>query len=330
MWGVGAPHRFCPGQVPNTRHYSDVAVRTTFTFACETWAMAETVVAAGAVTWRRNAGHTELLMIHRPKYDDWTFPKGKLDRGEHLPQAAVREVEEETGALVRLGPPLVTHDYPMRNDSRSKRVHYWTARALEDVDVATFTPNHEVDEIRWVRVRDADGILTYDRDRDVLASFRALRKRNRKTRTLVVLRHAQARSRSRWRGPDTERTLTQAGERQAVRLAPTLAAYGVRNVVSSDTQRCIATVTPYADGIGADIVLEPRLGEEGAQRKRVRKATYDLLDARAPTVAVTHRPVLPFVTDTLGLEVVEPLDPGDMLVVHHRGSEVVATERHLG
>lgn len=291
--------------------------------------MPETVEAAGAVTWRRTDGRTEVLLIHRPRYDDWTFPKGKLDRGESTVHAAVREVEEETGLQVRLGVPLLTHEYPMRGDTGVKRVHYWSARPRSDGDVSAYVANHEVDGVHWVRLRDADGMLTYDRDRDVLAAFRtAKRRKQHKTRTLVVLRHAAARSRSRWKGPDTARTLTKMGDRQAARLVRTLGAYGIVDVVSSDAQRCISTVAPYADAIGADIVLEPRLAEEGARRKRVRKATHELLDERVPVVAATHRPVLPYVTDALGLDLDEPLSPGEMLVVHHRHGEIAATERH--
>ncbi|UPK75767.1 NUDIX domain-containing protein [Nocardioidaceae bacterium SCSIO 66511] len=290
--------------------------------------VAQTVEAAGAVTWRRADGHTEVLLIHRPKYDDWSFPKGKLDRGERAVHASVREVEEETGVRVRLGMPLVTHEYEMRTNG-TKRVHYWTARPIGADDVSAYAPNHEVDGVRWVRLRDASALLTYERDRDVLDAFRTLKRRKlHKTRTLVVLRHADARSRSRWKGPDTERTLTKAGDRQAVRLAATLQAYGLSDIVSSDAARCIATVTPYADAVAADIVLDPRLAEEGARPKRVRKATYDLLDNRSPVVAATHRPVLPYVADALGLEIDPPLATGEMLVVHHRNGEIAATERH--
>lgn len=293
--------------------------------------MAQTVIAAGAVTWRRNSGHTELLLIHRPKYGDWTFPKGKVDPGERLPHTAVREVKEETGIPVRLGVPLLTHDYPMRDEDQTKRVHYWIARACGDDHVEAYAPNHEVDDVRWVRSRDAAGLLTYDRDRDVLATFRTSRKRKQhKTRTLVLLRHAHARARSRWRGADSARTLTREGGRQSVRLMSTLSAYGVRKVVSSDAERCVTTVMPYADSIDAEIALESRLAEDGAKRKRVRKATYDLLDLRAPAVAVTHRPVLPYVLDTIGLDGVDPLAPAEMLVVHHRDGDIVATERYPG
>lgn len=286
-----------------------------------------TVLAAGTLTWRRHDGHTELLVIHRARYDDWTFPKGKLDPGEQLPQTAVRETEEETGVRVRLGAPLATHEYPVRGST--KRVRYWLARPTGGQDVEAYVPNDEVDAVDWVRVRDAAGLLTYARDRDVLETFRGLRERGRqRTRSLLLLRHAAARSRAHWSGPDAERTLTRAGERQATTLVATLAAYGVRRIVSSDTERCRATVLPYADRIDADVVLESRLSEDGARPKRVRHATYDLLDTRAPVVGVTHRPVLPHVFDALGLNGVEPLDPADLLVVHHYDGDIVATERY--
>ena len=290
--------------------------------------MADTVLAAGAVAWRRSGDHVELLMIHRPRYDDWTFPKGKVDRGERLPQTAVREVEEETGIRVRLGVPLVTHEYKVRDKDQMKRASYWSAQVTGHDDTTAYEPNHEVDEVRWVRDPDASSLLTYERDRELLAAFHAVRSAGKhRTRTLLILRHAEALSRSHWRGPDTERTLTTAGDRQAARIAPVLGAYGVRTIVSSDAERCVATVTPYADAIGTDIVLEPRLSEEHAEAHQVRKATYDLLDSRAPAVAATHRPVLPYVTDALGLDDVEPLAPGEMIVVHHTGRVVVETER---
>src|SRR5699024_1895902 len=108
----GAVHTVLVRDKPRaTRTIPTSSFRALFAHGCETVIMADTVLAAGAVAWRRSGDHVELLMIHRPRYDDWTFPKGKVDRGERLPQTAVREVEEETGIRVRLGVPLVTHEY---------------------------------------------------------------------------------------------------------------------------------------------------------------------------------------------------------------------------
>ena len=147
------------------------------------------VRAAGAVVTRKGG---EVLLVHRPKYDDWSFPKGKLDRGEHVVTAAVREVAEETGLDVRLGPALSRQRYRMSN-GRWKAVDYWTARVAGSDDVSRYRPNDEIDAVEWVDWKDAQQRLTYPYDRDTLAEARPLRRR---TRALVVLRHAEARSRN--------------------------------------------------------------------------------------------------------------------------------------
>ena len=128
-----------------------------------------TVHAAGGVVWRRTpAGDTEVLVVHRPKYDDWTLPKGKLTSGETSEEGAVREVREETGLVVALGRELAHTSY-VDGEGRPKVVRYW---AMEPVG-GEFAPNHEVDETRWVLVGDAPDLLSYDRDRTVLASLGA-------------------------------------------------------------------------------------------------------------------------------------------------------------
>jgi 8-oxo-dGTP diphosphatase len=127
-----------------------------------------TVEAAGGLVWRRgDGGGVEVLVVHRPKYDDWTLPKGKLDRGETHKEAAAREVLEETGFQTRLGAELATTRYRDRH-GRPKRVRYW---AME-VDGGEFAPNREVDEVRWVDVATAATVLSYPRDSRVLESLR--------------------------------------------------------------------------------------------------------------------------------------------------------------
>ncbi len=147
------------------------------------------ILAAGVVVFRPGR---EVLLVHRPKYDDWSFPKGKLDRGEHPVAAAVREVAEETGVHVRLGPPLPSQRYPVAR--RMKTVHYWTGRVVGDDDVSGYRPNDEIDGVAWVPFDEAMVRLTYEHDRTTLAAALKVR---RKTRAVVVLRHGQARSR-RW------------------------------------------------------------------------------------------------------------------------------------
>jgi 8-oxo-dGTP diphosphatase len=130
--------------------------------------MQELVRAAGGVVWRLVGEEVEVLLVHRPKYDDWTFPKGKLDPGETDEQCAVREVEEETGFRCTLGHELAGTSYIDRK-GRPKAVRYWEMT----VAGGAFTPGDEVDEIRWLRLAEADGLLSYDRDRVLLASFAA-------------------------------------------------------------------------------------------------------------------------------------------------------------
>ncbi|WP_377320816.1 NUDIX domain-containing protein [Pimelobacter simplex] len=284
------------------------------------------ILAAGVVAFRPGR---EVLLVHRPKYDDWSFPKGKLDRGEHATAAAVREVAEETGVHVRLGPPLPTQRYPVAR--RMKTVHYWTGRVVGDDDVSAYRPNDEIDQVAWVPVADAPERLTYDRDRETLAD--ALRVR-RKTHAVVVLRHARARSRSAWRGPDAGRTLLKVGEAEADRLVPLLAAYGVTRVLTSTSTRCVQTVRPYAETAGYPFDLRPRLTEENAAPRPVAKIVHELLDGDGATaenaVLCTHRPVLPLVYDAAGVELApdDGLAPAEMLVLHVRKGRIVAVERH--
>ena len=127
----------------------------------------QTVRAAGGVVWRRDAaGAREVLVVHRPQYDDWTLPKGKLLSGERDEQAALREVEEETGLRCELGPELPSSTYHDRR-GRRKVVRYWAMRPLE----GDFQPHDEVDEIRWLPPAGAADALTHERDRAVLAAL---------------------------------------------------------------------------------------------------------------------------------------------------------------
>ena len=129
------------------------------------------VQAAGGVVWRRSPdGAVEVLLIHRPKYDDWSFPKGKLAPGEDHQRAALREVGEETGLECRAGRELDSSEY-IDPQGRPKVVRYWAMEAVH----GEFRPNREVDEARWVRVTDAPALLTYPRDEAVLASLDAER-----------------------------------------------------------------------------------------------------------------------------------------------------------
>jgi 8-oxo-(d)GTP phosphatase len=265
-----------------------------------------------------------VLLIHRPRYDDWSFPKGKLDPGEHVAAAAVREVAEETGLRVRLGPPLAEQQYPLKDGNR-KVVSYWVGRAVGDDDVSGYAPNNEVDAVEWVAYDKALDRLTHDHDRDTLREAGEVRRR---THPVVILRHSQARSRKAWRKDDRLRPLLRAGQRQAEKLVPVLAAYDATRIVSSSSTRCVETVAPYVDATGRKPELVDGLSEEDATRKSVAGVVEELVAGDEGAVLCTHRPVLPQVFDALGVKDPE-LDLGEMLVVHVRKGEVVAAERHL-
>lgn len=130
--------------------------------------MAEIVRAAGGVVWRRapDTGEIEVVLVHRPSYDDWSLPKGKNEAGEPDEQAALREVDEETGLRCRLGPELKSVAYPDR--SREKRVRYW---AMTVESATPRQPDDEVDATRWLSVGEAEALLTYEEDRTVLGSL---------------------------------------------------------------------------------------------------------------------------------------------------------------
>ncbi|MFD7136946.1 NUDIX hydrolase [Streptomyces sp. NPDC059894] len=125
------------------------------------------VQAAGCVLWRRSpvGGGLEICLVHRPKYDDWSHPKGKLKRGEEAAAAAVREVAEETGCTARLGARLPTLRYLAQG--RPKEVHYWAAEAVS----GTFTPNDEVDRVLWLPPTAAGSRLTQPRDRTLVPAL---------------------------------------------------------------------------------------------------------------------------------------------------------------
>lgn len=214
--------------------------------------------AAGAVLWRDAGGGTEIAVIHRPRYDDWSLPKGKLDRGETVAAAAVREIREETGISAVLGRRLGTvhYDVPTKDGGTApKQVDYFTARPAADHG---FTPGAEVDELRWLPVDAAPELLTYHWDHDIVAEFRA---QPTAARTLLLVRHAKAGNRSAWSGDDRLRPLTDSGKAQAAALRTLLPLFGPDRVHAVPLVRCEDTVRGVADDLGVPVHPEPQLSE---------------------------------------------------------------------
>ncbi|QXJ22764.1 NUDIX hydrolase [Actinomadura graeca] len=285
--------------------------------------MADTIHAAGAVLWRDGP---EVGLIHRPRYDDWSFPKGKVDKGEHVLRAAVREIEEETGLVARLGRRLSTSGYQV--GGRDKRVDYWSARPVAE---AGFAPNDEVDRLVWLPAGEAGARLTYERDAELLQEF--LRGPLR-TWPLVILRHAEAGEKRQWREPDELRPLDERGRSEASALAGLLHSYGPARLISSATARCLETVLPYARLLRSPVVTDAAftLGETGADRAMER--ALDLVADGTPTVVCTHGEVVSDLVTGLCKEMGEtvPDDPGlrkgEFWVAHMDTSAVAALERH--
>jgi len=220
-----------------------------------------TIRAAGGVVWRRaetgpDGGGVEVVLVHRPRYDDWSLPKGKLGPGEAEVEGAVREVLEETGYHVRVGRPLgeTRYDKVVGKVARPKVVRWWAMQATS----GAFTPTREVDGLRWSPLSEAEELLTRDTDRELLRRFA---QGPAPTRTVLLVRHGSAGSRSKWAGEDRARPLDECGQAQADELVRLLARFDVGSLISADVARCVDTVAPFADAIGLPVQEEPLLSE---------------------------------------------------------------------
>jgi 8-oxo-dGTP pyrophosphatase MutT (NUDIX family) len=212
------------------------------------------IKAAGAVLWREADGDVEIAVVHRQRYDDWSLPKGKLDRGETIPACAAREVLEETGYSCVLGRFLRQVSYTVRGDA--KTVDYYAAEAVS----GSFEANDEVDVLRWMSIAEASSLLTYSHDREVLAEFGRL---PADLLLVLLVRHAKAGKRSEWDGDDDLRPLSSAGWKQAKALQSLLPLWAPARVHSAPRVRCVDTVRGVAEDLAVELSEEARLSEEG-------------------------------------------------------------------
>jgi 8-oxo-dGTP diphosphatase len=246
------------------------------------------VLAAGAVLWRHNDDLSvpEVAIIHRPRYDDWSLPKGKVDPGETEPVTAVREVREETGYTSVLGRRLAAVSYPV--EQGVKKVRYWAARGRD----GEFNPNSEVDELKWLPVAEAMKQLEYPHDRKVLRRFA---KQPADTKTVLIVRHGTAGSKSRYKGDDRKRPLDKHGRAQAESLVGVLLAFGADRLYAADRVRCHQTLEPLAEELGTTIATEPLLTEEAYadNRKAARHRFLEIAAAGGTPVICTQGKVIP-------------------------------------
>lgn len=313
----------------------------------------DAVLAAGALVWREREGQLEVLAVHRPRYNDWSWPKGKLDPGETLPACAVREVAEETRVTINLGVPLPTLRYPIAG-GKMKVVRYWAAQettpdspsasAREPVKAAS---KHEIDESAWLTVSEARERITFHDDLRPLERLIEEHEAGRlNTRVFIVARHARAQRRKAWQGADVRRPLTKGGRVRAMQLKDLFAAFGTERIVSSAAVRCVQTVHPYAEAAGLPLRGYESLTEEAhIKNPEAAAATFaSLLRKKRSRVVCVHRPTLPVMVALLrsrltgktrgALPRTMPFLPaGGVLVAHvmdHDGHpRIVAVETHL-
>jgi 8-oxo-dGTP pyrophosphatase MutT (NUDIX family)/phosphohistidine phosphatase SixA len=267
---------------------------------------------------RHDTTGPRVLLVHRPRQRDWSLPKGKLDPGEHVVAAAVRECDEETGIAPILGLPLPQQAYQVLG--RPKTVDYWVARPGANHG---FTRTEEIDALRWVSPGQARVVLTYPRDFALLERAMSLPE----TRPFIVLRHTAAMKRSDYKGKDdAKRPLTGKGRSHAKALVGIMAAFGIDRVHSSDAVRCMESVRPLASSCHLTVDQEPLLSEQGFtdHPKAAVRRVCELASLRAGVLVCSHRPVLPSILESfahsggrrIAAELRDPLRPGEMAVIH--------------
>lgn len=233
------------------------------------------VLAAGALVWRLKNDKLQVLVVHRPRYDDWSFPKGKAEPGESMVLTAIREVAEETGRQIVLGRYLGKARRRLVS-GRKKRTLYWAAQVLPEAGPgeglrAAVKPasKREIDKVRWWKVKKAARKLTHADDKRLLARLVDWYESGQlQVHSLVLVRHAKAVSRATWGyGINSEITrplVMGRGQAQARDVAALLSAYGVGELVSSPWRRCVDTLAPYAHGCGLDLRSDEAFTEVSA------------------------------------------------------------------
>lgn len=284
------------------------------------------LLAAGTVTLRRREGKApQILLVHRPAYDDWTLPKGKLEPDEYEAVAAARETLEETGVRVQLHQPLDQLRYEI--NAGAKVVHYWLASPLEE---KKRKPDKEVDKVVWLTPKAAFARMSYDHEKDIVAQALDATPAT----ALLVVRHSKAMLRKHWSGRDQARPVTSRGRKQSRALIPLLEAFGVERLTSSSSIRCMQTLTPYGKKAGLDVqgwtVLSEEIGEDNPKGVTtfMRRLATDAARTNTAVAVCGHRPVLPTMLAALGLE--NRTMPTAATIIAHLDADaaVVAVEFH--
>jgi 8-oxo-dGTP diphosphatase len=255
------------------------------------------VLAAGAVCWKVSAkGNLKILVVHRTQHRDVSLPKGKVDPGETLPETAVREIAEETGLIIGLGPPLGVVEYVLPS-GREKVVYYWSAEVSPSaIANSTFVSNDEIESLTWMKVDKARARLSYPHDVDIVDRFAELYAQGRaRTFAIIALRHGKAVSPESWDGPDATRPLMQRGVDQSASVAHGIAAFRPASLISSTAVRCVSTIAPTARITGLDVTEDEGISQDAYSSKadKVAKVVQKTFDRAETAVLCSHGPVLP-------------------------------------
>jgi 8-oxo-dGTP diphosphatase len=290
--------------------------------------MNPTVLAAGAVVWRFNEeGQVVVLLIHRPRYDDWSIPKGKLDEGEQIIACAYREVIEETHLKVKFGPFITEAEYYVADGL--KRVSYWAAHAYDHGDL--FVPNAEADEARWLTIEDAIELATRESDKEVLSIFF---KAPFDAQTLIMLRHGKALAREEWLGEDSDRPLAQLGSLQAKRMISIYQAINIEKIITSDAIRCYDTVEPLSRALDIKLEVQKDVSENTWKKDKEKAIEFakEIIKREETTIVCSHNPVLPRMLEKITKKIDfdypdNKLQPGEAWIIHHKKKDVLQIDR---
>jgi 8-oxo-dGTP diphosphatase len=283
--------------------------------------------AAGALLWRENADLAiEVALIHRPRYDDWSLPKGKIDVGETALQCAYREIFEETGIKATFTRELGSVEY--EESGQRKRVRYWAAKCA--FSSASFIANEEVDEIKWLSISEAQTLATHDSDKSIIENFAS---QDPHTDTLIILRHTKALERGDWDEADSQRTLSESGFDQAQLLIKHLEPFSIDELYTSDYIRCVQTVTPLAHARGLAITEVPSLNEETFNSDSERSISFAnaVKQDEKNILICSHNPVIPtmvrgILNTKLKNKDLIKLEPGDAWIVHRLHGEIIGLD----
>lgn len=305
------------------------------------------VLAAGTLPWRIKGGQLQVLVIHRPEYDDWSWPKGRLGQHETLPETAWRETKEEVGLSLPLGVPLGVIKYQNPHAKHVKEVWYWAARV---VDKKPRPDSKEVDETRWVTVDQARRMLTKTVDQEPLTKLvTAYDNKQLSTIPFIVLRQAKPIPAESWTKDEVDRPLADSGYTQAKAVSRLLRAWRPTRVVASKYQRSLETIAPYVKKHGGKVRTKRWLNIKTAAEHphHLQRRLHQELKRLEPTVLCSQPSVVKRVLKNITALVrndeslLSPkavlgkkktnLAPGSILVVQrakHQGGRIVSVERY--